>query len=206
MMRVFHADNFKLAAAAIVAASSSFNERHRSLATHKTTVSSTRRRSMTTISKTDINSTPVMSAKFALDSGMVIENERHLSVSTPSDSRPDTPHNASDVTGNHVAMETSQGSSESSEAVLKLQPYIAKYKYVGGTEIELTLKKGDVVSVIEKAESGWWQGVCGGRVGWFPASYVKPAPSQERRAGGREEGKKEGREERATVDARGEAN
>lgn len=79
--------------------------------------------------------------------------------------------------------ETSQESSDSNQAerILHLEPYLAKYNYVGGTEIELPLRKGEVVSVIEKAASGWWQGVCGGKVGWFPASYVKPAVTEEQK-------------------------
>lgn len=189
-------DNFKLAAAAIVAASSSFNKRHGSLSTSKMrgthSPSNNRKRSTTTISKAHINSTPVMTAKFDVSSAVdsvVIENERHMSVSTASTSRPNTPHSlgGSDVIANHATMDTgnSQGSSDV-EAGVKLEPYLAKYNYVGGTEIELPLHKGEIVSVIEKASSGWWQGVCGGRVGWFPASYVKPAAMERREEQGGE--------------------
>ena len=190
------AENFKLAAAAIVAASSSFSQQHSSLASAKTkgTRTPTNKKRSTTVSKTDINSTPVMTAKFdctALDS-VVIENEKHISESSASSSRPNTPHNlgGSDVIVNHITAGSSQDSSDSNQAV-KLEPYLAKYNYVGGTEIELPLRKGEVVSVIEKAASGWWQGACGGRVGWFPASYVKPAATEEKnreQQAGRREG------------------
>ncbi|CAI8040465.1 hypothetical protein GBAR_LOCUS22547 [Geodia barretti] len=89
-------ENFKLAAAAIRAASNSFNEKHLSLTTkNKATPTSSRRtRAATTFSKAEINSTPVLTAKFStsvLDS-VVIENQRHLSASTASGgSRPHTP-------------------------------------------------------------------------------------------------------------------
>ena len=56
--------------------------------------------------------------------------------------------------------------------------YEAKYDFFGSTDIELALKKGDIVSVIEKVDNGWWKGVCGGRVGWFPEAYVQPAPQE----------------------------
>ena len=56
--------------------------------------------------------------------------------------------------------------------------YEAKYDFYGSTDIELALKKGDIVSVIEKVDNGWWKGVCGGRVGWFPETYVQPAPQE----------------------------
>ena len=118
----------------------------------------------------------------------MIENQRHLSASSASGgSRPHTPRSLGEGEPlanlpNHVSTENSQGSSGSSEpAPVNLEPYLAKFTYSGGTEIELPLRKGEVVSVLEKREGGWWQGVCGGRVGWFPASYVKPAPVREER-------------------------
>lgn len=62
------------------------------------------------------------------------------------------------------------------------EKYIAKYEFGGSTDIELQFKKGSVVTVIEKAENGWWKGICKGQVGWFPESYVRPAPKVETKA------------------------
>lgn len=62
------------------------------------------------------------------------------------------------------------------------EKYIAKYEFGGSTDIELMFKKGSVVTVIEKAENGWWKGICDGQVGWFPESYVRPAPKVETKA------------------------
>ena len=62
--------------------------------------------------------------------------------------------------------------------LLQADRYEAKYDFSGSTEIELPLKKGDIVSVIERAENGWWRGVCDGRVGWFPETYIKPLPRE----------------------------
>lgn len=59
------------------------------------------------------------------------------------------------------------------------EKYIAKYEFGGSTDIELQFKKGNVVTVIEKADNGWWKGICEGQVGWFPESYVRPAPKVE---------------------------
>lgn len=42
------------------------------------------------------------------------------------------------------------------------------------------MKKGDIVRVVEKADNGWWKGVCKGRVGWFPETYIRPAPVETR--------------------------
>lgn len=178
---LFLTDNFKLAAAAIVAASSSFSLRHGSLATTKTKATSTNMKRSNTISKADIVTMPLETTKVDVAPGsVVIENDKTASPSTTSGSRPNTPHSPS---GSDHVTGTSQESSDSSHAerILHLEPYLAKYNYVGGTEIELPLRKGEVVSVIEKAASGWWQGVCGGKVGWFPASYVKPVVTEEQK-------------------------
>lgn len=50
---------------------------------------------------------------------------------------------------------------------------LAKYKYVGTREDELSLEKGDEVIVMEKEADGWWRGRCGARIGWFPFNYVE---------------------------------
>ncbi len=56
--------------------------------------------------------------------------------------------------------------------------HVAKYDFIGSTNIELPLRKGDMINVTERADNGWWKGTLEGRVGWFPESYVRP-PSQE---------------------------
>ena len=49
----------------------------------------------------------------------------------------------------------------------------ALFKWDAREEDELTLKKGDIVSVYEKREDDWWMGQVGDRVGYFPSNYVK---------------------------------
>lgn len=68
-----------------------------------------------------------------------------------------------------------------SDALLNSDLYIAKYDFTGSTDLELALRKGDRVNLVEKADNGWWRGVCDGRAGWFPETYVRAAPLQERR-------------------------
>lgn len=55
---------------------------------------------------------------------------------------------------------------------------MAKYEFAGSTDIELRFKKGSIVMVIEKADNGWWKGICEGLVGWFPETYVRPVPKE----------------------------
>ena len=61
--------------------------------------------------------------------------------------------------------------------VLHIGTCVAKFDFSGSTDIELQLKKDDVVTIIERAGNGWCKGVCAGRVGWFPESYVRFTPS-----------------------------
>jgi len=46
------------------------------------------------------------------------------------------------------------------------------YNYTAQDEDELTIKKGDVITII-KEHSEWWEGELNGRVGVFPANYVQ---------------------------------
>lgn len=55
-----------------------------------------------------------------------------------------------------------------------LKVVIAKYNYEAQQSDELTLVKGDKISVVEKSSDGWWRGrSVGGQVGWFPSNYVQ---------------------------------
>lgn len=50
----------------------------------------------------------------------------------------------------------------------------AKYNYEAQQTDELTLVKGDKISVLEKSSDGWWRGrTPNGETGWFPSNYVQ---------------------------------
>lgn len=49
----------------------------------------------------------------------------------------------------------------------------AVYDYDAQDADELTLRVNDVVSIVRKDPSGWWQGKLKGREGLFPANYVE---------------------------------
>eukprot|EP00047_Mylnosiga_fluctuans_P003550 m.229694 g.229694 ORF g.229694 m.229694 type:complete len:1076 (-) comp11945_c0_seq1:83-3310(-) len=55
----------------------------------------------------------------------------------------------------------------------KLPQARALYDYDAQDADELGLKAGDMVSVVKKDASGWWQGRVGEREGLFPANYVE---------------------------------
>ena len=48
----------------------------------------------------------------------------------------------------------------------------AKHDFQGQSESELSLKKGDLIVVLQQNADGWWGGECNGAQGFFPASYV----------------------------------
>ena len=33
--------------------------------------------------------------------------------------------------------------------------------------------KGDVITITQAEEGGWWEGTLGEKTGWFPSNYVK---------------------------------
>ncbi len=46
-------------------------------------------------------------------------------------------------------------------------------RYVGAEAGELSIDVGDVIRVTRKDDSGWWEGECRGRVGWFPSNFCQ---------------------------------
>ena len=53
----------------------------------------------------------------------------------------------------------------------------ALYDFEPQEEGELLMRKGDIVTVLEKVDQNWWKGTCGQRSGLFPAPYVKELES-----------------------------
>ena len=54
-----------------------------------------------------------------------------------------------------------------------LEKVRAKYPFDATSEKQLSLKVGDVVTVVEKSASGWFKGECNGAVGMFPSNYTE---------------------------------
>lgn len=51
----------------------------------------------------------------------------------------------------------------------------ALYPYDAENEDELSLKEGDIVTIITKEvqDKGWWKGELNGRIGVFPDNFVE---------------------------------
>lgn len=39
---------------------------------------------------------------------------------------------------------------------------------------ELEFRRGEIINVIDRSDSNWWEGEIGNRRGYFPATYVNP--------------------------------
>ncbi|NXR10076.1 HCLS1 protein, partial [Semnornis frantzii] len=50
---------------------------------------------------------------------------------------------------------------------------VALYDFQGDGDDEITFDPDDTITNIEMVNEGWWRGQCRGRVGLFPANYVK---------------------------------
>lgn len=48
----------------------------------------------------------------------------------------------------------------------------AVHDYTSEEESSLSFKKGDIIEVVSKLDSGWWDGSLNGEHGWFPSNYV----------------------------------
>jgi len=48
------------------------------------------------------------------------------------------------------------------------------YDYTASCDTELTFKKGDILTITERDDSGWWYAELNGKNGFVPNNYVSP--------------------------------
>ncbi len=48
----------------------------------------------------------------------------------------------------------------------------AKYDYQSADDASLSFRRGDIVEVLTRLDTGWWDGLLGEERGWFPSNYV----------------------------------
>src|SRR5882762_5796504 len=58
----------------------------------------------------------------------------------------------------------------------------ALYDYKATDTSSLSFRKGDILEIVNKLESGWWDGFLGEARGWFPSNYVVVVSNEEVRA------------------------
>ncbi|KAL4219928.1 Rho guanine nucleotide exchange factor 6 [Mactra antiquata] len=49
----------------------------------------------------------------------------------------------------------------------------ALYNFKGSNNDELCFTKGDIITVTQAIDGGWWEGTLHGKTGWFPSNYVR---------------------------------
>lgn len=49
----------------------------------------------------------------------------------------------------------------------------AIYNFKGTNNDELCFSKGEVITVTQCLDGGWWEGTLSGKTGWFPSNYVR---------------------------------
>ena len=42
----------------------------------------------------------------------------------------------------------------------------------------MKFKKGDIITITQKEDGGWWEGTLDGKTGWFPSNYVEELPKE----------------------------
>lgn len=58
----------------------------------------------------------------------------------------------------------------------------ALYDYQTNDASSLSFRRGDIIEVLTRLESGWWDGLLGEERGWFPSNYVTVISDQEAEA------------------------
>ena len=55
------------------------------------------------------------------------------------------------------------------------EPKVVKaiFTFKGSNNDELNFAKGDIITITQKIDGGWWEGTLNGTTGWFPSNYVK---------------------------------
>jgi son of sevenless-like protein len=48
----------------------------------------------------------------------------------------------------------------------------AKYDYQSTDDASLSFRRGDIIEVLTRLDTGWWDGLLGDERGWFPSNYV----------------------------------
>ncbi|XP_038050269.1 cytoplasmic protein NCK2-like isoform X2 [Patiria miniata] len=72
----------------------------------------------------------------------------------------------------HTSEHASRDMAESAESHQLSLPATVIFNYTACRPDELSLIKGENLTVLEKSGDGWWRGEFNGESGWFPSNYV----------------------------------
>ena len=60
-----------------------------------------------------------------------------------------------------------------SNVVVALHKYEGSANEASDGKAELSFNEGDKITVLQRDDSGWWQGQLGNKIGWFPTTFVR---------------------------------
>jgi hypothetical protein len=69
---------------------------------------------------------------------------------------------------------------ETKEESIKIFFVKANYNFIAESDNELSIKKGDIIKVIEKIDEGWWVGSLNDEIGMFPSNYATVIENSEK--------------------------
>eukprot|EP00029_Vermamoeba_vermiformis_P005510 TRINITY_DN1934_c0_g2_i1.p1 TRINITY_DN1934_c0_g2~~TRINITY_DN1934_c0_g2_i1.p1 ORF type:complete len:451 (-),score=115.05 TRINITY_DN1934_c0_g2_i1:95-1417(-) len=126
----------------------------------------------------DVINDPTMKKFLQINTGQTISAKRAtVPISSPSTPTLNTSSsNLNKQAHNSVAVMQSAKPATSSTTVARDQ-VVAVYDFNGETNFDLSFKTGDSIGVLEK-QGEWWKGELNGKVGYFPANYVRAADNQ----------------------------
>ncbi|XP_010530811.1 PREDICTED: SH3 domain-containing protein 2 [Tarenaya hassleriana] len=105
-----------------------------------------------------------------LENEMVSERQRIEAPSTPSSADNTPPPPSYEEANNGVYASHTQDTSTDSMGYFLGE---VLFPYQGVTNVELSLSAGDYIVVRKVTSSGWAEGECKGKAGWFPYEYIE---------------------------------
>ncbi|KAJ5071738.1 sh3 and f-bar domain-containing protein [Anaeramoeba ignava] len=79
-------------------------------------------------------------------------------------------------------LEEDENDEDSSESEGEECDFLVKafYDYAGAEESDLVFSQNDIIRVVRKHSTGWWEGIVDGKQGLFPSNFVEPLDEQQK--------------------------
>jgi SH3 domain len=90
-----------------------------------------------------------------------------------------TPSSPTSTTSTSTLVSDSQNSRMDDQQFITTFFCRAKYDYQSADDASLSFRRGDIIEVLTRLETGWWDGLLGEERGWFPSNYVDVITDEE---------------------------
>jgi SH3 domain len=92
---------------------------------------------------------------------------------------PSSPTSTTSTTSTSTLVSDSQNSRMDDQQFITTFFCRAKYDYQSADDASLSFRRGDIIEVLTRLETGWWDGLLGEERGWFPSNYVDVITDEE---------------------------